>query len=295
MSEKILSSVHQGILHIGGVELECHVLENGKRIFSTKDFLKAFCIDYNQRTPFAALKKFLLRVRFISIGNENLTNPIDHPIKFKDPTKGNLINNGYAVELLPEICDAVIKLANRMTLSMDYNKALEQGRKLLKSFAQVGIIALVDEATGYQDFRDKNALQTILNQFLKKEHAAWAKKFPDEFYIQMFKLKKWEWKDIKINRPGIVGKYTKDLVYSRLAPGVLDELEKRNPSVAPGRRKVKHHQWLTDDIGHPALGEHLHTLITLMRMSSTWDQFYRYVTKAFPVYGEQLNLDLDDD
>jgi hypothetical protein len=62
-----------------------------------------------------------------------------------------------------------------MTLSMDYNKALEQGRKLLKSFAQAGIIALVDEATEYQNFRDKNALQTILNQFLKKEHAVWLK------------------------------------------------------------------------------------------------------------------------
>jgi hypothetical protein len=58
---------------------------------------------------------------------------------------------------------------------------------------------------------------------------------------------------------------------------------------------VKHHQWLTDDIGHPALGEHLHTIVSFMRISTSWDQFYRYVTKAFPVYGEQLNLDLYDE
>lgn len=64
-----------------------------------------------------------------------------------------------------------------------------------------------------------------------------AKRFPDEFYIQMFKLKKWEWKDIKINRPGVVGKYTKDLVYSRIAPGVFGELEKRNPPVAMEEEK----------------------------------------------------------
>jgi hypothetical protein len=53
----------------------------------------------------------------------------------------------------------------------------------------------------------------------------------------MFKLKKWEWKDIKINRPGVVGKYTKDLVYSRIAPGVFGELEKRNPPVAMEEEK----------------------------------------------------------
>lgn len=295
MTEKIPSSVYQGILSIGDVVLECHVLEGGQRVFSTRDFLKAFTIEYNQRNPAAALKKFLLRIRFISIGDENLTNPIDHPIKFKDPTKGSFINNGYAVELLPEICDAVIKLASRATLSLDYDKALEQSRKLLKSFANVGIIALVDEATGYQDFRDKNALQAILNQYLKKEHAAWAKRFPDEFYIQIFRLKKWAWKDMRENRPSVVGRYTSDLVYRRLAPGVLAELEKRNPPVAPGRRRVKHHQWLTEDIGHPALGEHLHAVISFMRISGTWEQFYRYVQKAFPVYGEQLYLDFDED
>jgi hypothetical protein len=97
---------------------------------------------------------------------------------------------------------------------------------------------------------------------------------------------------MKENRPGIVGSYTRDLVYSRLAPGVLHDLEHRNPPIAHGRRKVKHHQWLTDDIGHPALGEHIHALIALMRISNSWDQFYRNVTKAFPVLGEQLNLDV---
>jgi len=295
MPEEILSSICQGILQIGGVDLECHVLENKSRVFSTKDFLKAFYIEYNEKNSTAALKKFLLKIRFISIGNEDLTKPIDMPIKFKDPAKGNFINNGYSVELLPKICDAVIKLASRTALPLEYNKAAEQSRKLLLSFAKVGIIALVDEATGYQDFRDRNALQAILNKYLKKEHAAWAKRFPDEFYFQIFKLKKWEWKDIKVNRPGVVGKYTNELVYSRLAPGILEELEKRNPPVSPGRRITKHHQWLTEDIGHPALREHLYSLITLMRVSSSWEQFYRFVTKAFPKFGEQLLLDFEDE
>jgi hypothetical protein len=100
---------------------------------------------------------------------------------------------------------------------------------------------------------------------------------------------------MKENRPGVVGKYTNNIVYSRLAPGILVELEKKNPPVAPGRRKVKHHQYLTEDIGHPALAEHLSGVLALMKISNTWDVFQRRLTQVYPMYGEQHNLDFDDD
>jgi P63C domain len=38
------------------------------------------------------------------------------------------------------------------------------------------------------------------------------------------------------------------------AAGVLEELKRRNPRDEKGHRATKHHQWLTEDIGHPALG-----------------------------------------
>jgi hypothetical protein len=91
-----------------------------------------------------------------------------------------------------------------------------------------------------------------------------------------------------------VGKYTKSIVYARLAPGILAELEKRNPPVEAGRRKSKHHQWLTEDTGHPALNQHLYAVIALMRASSNWDQFNRSLVRAFPVQGQQNELDLED-
>jgi P63C domain len=72
---------------------------------------------------------------------------------------------------------------------------------LIRGLAHIGIIALVDEATGYQEVRDRLALQAILDAYLRKELAAWAKRFPDEFYKQMFRLKGWQWKGMSINRP----------------------------------------------------------------------------------------------
>ena len=95
-----------------------------------------------------------------------------------------------------------------------------------------------------------------------------------------------------MRRPGVVAAYTKDLVYARLAPGVLEELERKNPVTPTGRRKAKHHQWLTDDVGHPALAQHLHAIIGLMRASETWEGFRKLVDRAFPKRGDNLELEL---
>ena len=179
---------------------------------------------------------------------------------------------------------------------MDANRANVLGRRqkliaeraeiLLRGLAHVGIIALIDEATGYQTIRDREALQAILDAYLRKELAAWAKRFPDEFYEQMFRLRGWRWKGMKVNRPQVVGKYTTDLVYERLAPGILEELESKNPKNVRGRRDAKHHQWLTENVVHPALAQHLYALIGFMRASATWKNFYDMVQRAFPKKGE---------
>jgi hypothetical protein len=151
---------------------------------------------------------------------------------------------------------------------------------------------LVDEATGYQEVRNRQALQAILDAFLRHELAAWAKRFPDEFYREMFRLRGWEWKQVSVKRPILVGKLTNDVVYERLAPGILVELENRNPKDDRGRRAHRHHQWLTEDVGHPALAQHLHAVIGLMRASKDWSQFHSMLDRAFPRRGEVVQLEL---
>jgi hypothetical protein len=153
----------------------------------------------------------------------------------------------------------------------------------------------VDEATGYQEVRDKQALREILDKYLRAEDSVWAKRFPDEFYKEMFRLKKWQWRGMKINRPSVVGHYTNDIVYNRLAPGILDELSRLNPPNEAGNRRVRHHQWLTDDIGHPALNQHIFAVLALMRVSTNWDQFHRILIRAFPAIGEQKALPFDEE
>jgi P63C domain len=116
----------------------------------------------------------------------------------------------------------------------------------------------------------------------------WIQTFPLEFYKEIFRLKKWAWNNGKM--PGVVGKYTNDLVYARLAPGVLDELKRLNPPSEKGYRKYRHHQYLTRDVGHPALSRHLYELLGMMRASETWEKFYRVAQRTFPKINTNFTL-----
>jgi hypothetical protein len=123
---------------------------------------------------------------------------------------------------------------------------------------------------------------------LLKEFAAWAKTFPDEFYHEIIRLKGWA--TIQINkRPSVIGRYTNDIVYERLAPGILSELQNKNPVLDSGHRRVRHHQFLTDEIGHPALAQHLYAVIALMRSASIGRSLSRFTT-IISKCGEQLML-----
>jgi hypothetical protein len=110
----------------------------------------------------------------------------------------------------------------------------------------------------------------------------------------MFRLKNWPYSPPSVKRPSVVGKYTNDIVYERLAPRVLEELKEKNPPDEKGRRPHKHHQWLTKDIGHPKLREHLSNVIVLMKAATTWETFYRMVQRALPKFGDTIPLHFDD-
>ena len=155
----------------------------------------------------------------------------------------------------------------------------------MRGLAHVGIIALVDEATGFQHDRARGALAKILEAFIADELGKWAKRFPDEFYRELFRLRGLEW-PMKKNPPQYVGHWTNDLVYKRLAPGILDDIKSKTPKTPKGRRRTAFHQWLTEDIGHPRLQEHISALIALMKASETWDDFKRMLKKALPKHEE---------
>ena len=106
--------------------------------------------------------------------------------------------------------------------------------------------------------------------------------------MEMFRLRGWQYVPWSVKRPSVVGKYTTDLIYERLAPGVLEELKCLTPRDEKGRTKHRFFQRLTEDVGHPRLREHIASVVTLMKASTKWGQFYRMLQRALPKYGEPI-------
>jgi hypothetical protein len=290
--KKLQKATHSGVLKIGQFEIPCFVLDNGTRVITQRGLAGTLNLKTSGGLNIGDLLK---RISDKGLEANDLINALNSPALFTSP-RGGKTNYGFEATVLVDICDFYLTARKNSMLSTARQKLTADHCEILtRAFAKVGIIALVDEATGYQEIRDKEALQKILDKYLLADYAKWAKRFPDEFYKEMFRLKKWQWDGMSIKRPGVIGKYTNDLVYERLAPGVLKELQERNPITENGHRKSKHHQWLTDDIGIPALSQHIHTLIAFMRASSNWDQFHRLVERSFTKFGETIPLQFEDE
>jgi hypothetical protein len=225
------------------------------------------------------------------IDTKGLAVRIATPVLFI-PTHGGRPAYGYEATVLPEVCNAILEARRTGLLQRQQEHLAERCEILVRALAQVGIIALVDEATGYQDSRARDALAKILEKFIAKELRKWIKTFPSDFYRELFRLRGWPFPVLSQAKPPLVGKLTNNLVYQRLAPGVLGELRRLTPRNDQGRLKHHLHRWLTEDTGHPKLREHLAAVIALMRASETWENFVLALDRALPRYDNTESLDL---
>lgn len=261
-------------LNIGGIEVEAYVLEDGTRVLTQQSFMEA--IGRNPRgggTVSAELKHLppFFQSKAIQPYLTDELKDAAQPVQFRTPNGARA--RGYKAELLPAVCDVYLAARNDGVLPSNQSAVARQAEILVRGLARVGIIALVDEATGYQKVRAAKALGQILEAFIDKELNAWVKTFPEQFYEQLFRLRGLSFPTTTVKRPQYFGHLTNNIVYKRLAPGVLTELKKQQDKDGQGRAKHKLFQRLTDNVGYPKLREHLGSVVTLMKLSDSWDDF----------------------
>jgi hypothetical protein len=287
-----------GVVKIADMEFPCAVLSDGTRVLTQNDFMdlmgmyRSGALSVRRKVSDGDGAQMPLYIAFKNLQPfiaKHLGDVHTKPLKYRG-IEGGQIAHGIRAEIIPKICDVWIDAKNAGVLRKRQLLVAAKAEILMRGLAHVGIIALVDEATGYQDERARDALAKILEAFVAKELRKWVRTFPAEFYKELFRLKGWRYTGT-CKRPAFVGHMTNDLVYARLAPGVLNELRRINPANEKGNRSSKHHQWLTQDLGHPKLLQHLSALTALMRASTTWIQFERMVNVALP---KQISLPLFD-
>lgn len=294
--EKILKATHSGPLEIGNIVIPCFVLEDGTRIISQRGIYGA--IGRSASTGGIETKGTAHKLpRFLApanlrdyIPNELIRASI--PLLFK---AGPRPGYGFRAEILPEICKVYLDARDAKVLTKTQQKFAQRCEALIRGFAGVGIIALVDEATGYQEVRARDELQIILKAYISPELLPWTRRFPSEFYRQMFRLWSWKYPPFSNTKgaprgPRYAGKLTNELVYEKLPPGVLDELKVLNPSNEKYQRKARLHQRLTEGIGNNHLEKQVAVVTTLMKISPNKRTFKRHLERAFPKGPQQRDL-----
>ena len=280
---KTRKAPHSGALVIGDKRIECAVLDDGTRVLSQGTMLEALGRaksmgrrggpDDDKRAPFISANNLEPYISPELI--EKLT-----PVTYKMPGQ-RFMSVGYRAETLPEVCEVYLAARQAKALLPSQAGAADAAEILIRSLAKVGIIALVDEATGYQDARARDELRRLLEQYVEESFRPWVQTFPALFFEEIYRLYGWQWVDGNSRHPQYVGRFINTYIYDHLPEGVADELRRVNPVLDSGRRARKHHQHLTVDTGSVHLDRQITAVTTLMQVSTSIDEFKELFGRRF--------------
>lgn len=290
----VLPAGYTGELTIGDLTLACAVIDDGTRairVISQTTMLTALGRSGRPKSGDAGPVLFAANLRpFVS---DELAETLKRPISYITPSGNRAV--GFPAEILPQICEVYLEARAQDPSPLHYNqrRAADAAEILVRGLARTGIIALVDECTGYQEVRAKDALAKILEAYVAKELQPWVQTFPTDYYREMFRLRGLEFPTSTVRRPQYFGVLTNDIVYKRLAPGVLEELKRVQVRSGNGRPKHKLFQRLTTNVGYPKLREHLGSVVTLMKLSGSWADFQHKLDMIHPRIGDMMMLPFD--
>lgn len=245
-----------GQLDLGGNEVDCYVLDTEDRVISFRGVLKAIANreggNLAEYIGVKALKPYI---------NKELV--LAETIEFNIPGikyKGK----GIKADIFLNICNAYVRALQDRALTTERQQDIAITCSiLLSACAKTGLIALIDEATGYQYERKENALQLKLKAFVADEMRGWEKTFPDELWEQFGRLTNWQ--GHLHSRPKWWGKLVIELIYEALDADVAKYLRTNKP---PPVHKQNYHQWLTKHYGLKQLVTHIYEIIGMAKTCS---------------------------
>jgi hypothetical protein len=281
-------AIAEGTLWIGDLPLPCAVLddERNTRVFTQEGFLTAIGRAGKAKGGEGASvdgKPAFLRAKnlepFISNDLIASTTPIEFT-PFKGPGyKGRAF--GYRAKLLPNVCwvfqDAMI--AGKLLPSQSHIG--QQCRMLLKALTDKAIDDLVDQATGFDDIRKKNAIIKLLETQVSKERLRYAKMFDTDFYRLLFRLNGWAFDPEASARPSVLGHWMNNF-YDRMTPGIRHILHSKVKRNDRGRPTEKLTQYLTDEEGKARLRELTEGIMAIGRLSRDKTDFWEKMDIAYP-------------
>ena len=269
-----------GILDLGGAELDVYVLSNGERVISLNKVVRAISGkeggNLGEYIGVSALKPFIDKDLLLGETRD-----------FSVPGT-QFRGRGITAEHFLDVCRGYVAALQSGALNTERQREIAiQCSTLLSSCAKVGLIALIDEATGYQYERAEDALQVKLRAFIADELRAWEKTFPDELWEEFGRLTNWQ--GSLHTRPKWWGKLVIELIYDTLDSDVALYLKNNKPP--PG---VRWHRQLTENIGIRALVSRCYEIIGMAKdcrdMRELRDKVARHYGRQFVQFSMSLPM-----
>ncbi|MDG4909998.1 P63C domain-containing protein [Mesorhizobium sp. WSM4898] len=301
--ETVRFAIDEGEVQFGDLTFRCAVLDDESRVINGTEFMRVMGIYrsgalstrrseddeiyFPLHLAFKNLRPFILE-------DVDLVEALREPIRYRS-VKGS-IAEGIPAQVLRRICSVWVRARAAGVLGTSQRNVADKAETLLNALADVAIIALIDEATGYQKRRAHNELQKILSAYIAAELLPWQTRFPISYYEQIYRVMGWPYDASTTKRTAYIGKLTNKLIYEKLPPGVLPQLRRKNPTDATTkRRKHKHFQFLTEDVGNVHLDKQISAITTLLRAtpSGNWRFFETLFNNAYPPPQGDLFAGLD--
>lgn len=300
-SENLPAATHSGNVRIGEALIPCAVLNTGQRVLTEHGITTAMGSrsGASKRRKKASSESgppvpiFLAPQNLVPFISKDFTDGPLRPIHYR---QGKQVFVGYDARVLRAICEVWLEARRAGKLQEQQMERAYKAELLIRGLADIGIISLVDEATGYQEQREKDELQSILAAYLSPTLLPWAERFPIDFFKEMFRVWGWPWPVGEAGTykgplgPRYAGKLIKQVIYGNLPVGVLEEVERRNPRDEKWQRRDRTGQHLTKDVGHPLVDKLVSAVGTLFTISDNKEEFWRHYHRRFPKAGDQLDL-----
>lgn len=225
--------------------------------------------------------------------------------------------------------NALNKLSNNFDIDLDYIKdknifspfgeKMEKGRQpdryymtidCFKSFCMMAGTSKGKDVRRYfldcerrlkiliTEAQSQSVKTLLISAIVSKDIVSTESKFKDWFYEMLYRKRGGEWaKRSTKKRPSCVAKWTNKVVYDKMIGGTSEESVKAslntvNPKI-DGVRKHPLHNYFSE-FGINYLQDHFKSLQLIDRITpdGDWDRFIYTIEKAFPVEGENLQLNL---
>ncbi len=238
---------HTGTIKLGNLEVDCAVLDTGERVLSTTQV----------QGVLSASKNRMLDRTIATIPNDS--GPLTlHPRMYK--TKAGRTAHGYVAEDIVNLLRALQRAFLREQLHHKQIPMAMAAMACLESLASVGLVAIIDEATGFQSVRPDTALRDAAARAFSDHKQAWERTFDADWDREFCRL----YGHTYTGKPPVFVKQWNHTVYEyALGKTLKTELKAMNPNPKFGDN---HSQYLSTE-AKISVSQVIHTVKAIMKTS----------------------------